>query len=149
MGGAISSFDTEFENLTITADGNGFGVFAGYRHNLNGSLFIEGELFAASLNGETNTGNTDFDTFVAVTLGVGTYFSETVSGLIFAGVANLKTDNATNGSASDDGTVLGLGINYDFTPQQTAGVRYYRTSGEGTFGDVDTDTLELRYAFRF
>jgi hypothetical protein len=149
LGGDIYSFDTKFENLPITADGTALGVHAGYRHSIGKSSFIEGEISAASLNGETNTGKTDFESYYAATVGVGTYFSSSVYGLAFAGIASLNTQNATIGSQRDDGTMLGLGLGYDITPQHSVSLRYFQISVDGDFGDVDSDNVGFRYSYRF
>lgn len=149
IGGDISSFDTEFENLTATGDGTALGIHAGYRYVFDNSVFVEGEFVAATLNGETNTGNTDFENYYGLTVGVGAYFSSNLYGMAFGGFANVNTENATAGSQSDDGTILGVGVGYDFTPQHSLGLRYSRISVDGDFGDVDTDILGVRYSYSF
>ena len=110
---------------------------------------MEGEVFVASLNGETDTGNTDFESYYGATVGVGTCFSDTVSALAFAGFSSVRTNNTTTGSTSDDGTVLGMGLGYDIKPQHSVSVRYFRISVDDDIGDVDTDNLGIRYSFRF
>lgn len=149
IGGDISAFDSDFDNLAVTGDGTAFGLHAGYRHMLDGSFFLEGEVFAAILDGDTNTGNTEFDDYYGLTLGAGTYFTPEFYGLVFGGIAVVGSTNVTTGSESDSGPVLGLGLGYDITPQHSIGLRYSHVSVDGDFGDVDSDIFGIRYSYRF
>ncbi|MCY4180369.1 MAG: outer membrane beta-barrel protein, partial [Litoreibacter sp.] len=124
LGADLSTFDTDFENLTVTGDGSGIGLHAGYRYAVDDTFFLEGEVFATALDGDTNTGNTEFKRFVGATLGAGAYVTDTLSGLVFVGIANVRSENVTTGRASDAGTVFGLGIGYDLTPAHSIGLRY-------------------------
>ena len=149
FGGDISSFDTEFENLTVTGDGLGYGAHAGYRYAIDQTFFVEGEVFAQILDGETNTGNTEFESYYGLSAGVGAYVAPGVSVMGFAGLAEIQSENTTAGSQSDDGYLAGFSLGYDITPQNTISLRYTRVTLDGTFGDVDADIIGLRYSFRF
>ncbi|WP_299775956.1 outer membrane beta-barrel protein [uncultured Tateyamaria sp.] len=160
LGGDVSVFESEYENLTTTGDGAALGIHVGYRYTIGNSLFIEGEGFAASINGGTNDGFLDFENYYGLTVGVGTYFTTGTNfsndfhepnfyGLVFAGISNINSDDIDFGSRKDDGTILGLGVGYDITPVHSVGLRYSTISVDGDFGDIDTGVLAIRHSYHF
>lgn len=149
VGGDISSFDVDFTGTAVEGDGNAFGAHFGYRYALSDVTFLEGEAFAATLNGDTNTGNTDFDAYYGLTAGFGAYFTDKAYALVFGGLARSKTDNDFVGSQTGRGHVLGLGIGYDFKENQSIALRFSRATFDGTVDDVDNDVIGVRYSYRF
>ena len=145
----IQTFDTDFDNLSVTADGTGIGLHAGYRYAFSDTFFAEGEVFASSLNGETSSGNTDFKSLYGLTAGIGTYFTPQFSGMVFAGVAGVETENVATGSDTEDGSIIGIAFGYDITSQDSVSLRFSRISVDGTSGDIDTDAIGIRYSRRF
>ncbi|WP_299775878.1 outer membrane beta-barrel protein [uncultured Tateyamaria sp.] len=148
LGGDVSVFETEYENLTTTGDGVALGIHVGYRYAIDNTFFIEGEGFAAATNG----GFLDFENYYGLTVGVGTYFptGDNFSNdfrepnfyeLVFAGISNINSDEIDFGSRKDNGTILGLGVGYDITPVHSVGLRYSTISVDGDFGDIDTGVL--------
>ncbi len=148
IGGDISSFVSEFNNSTA-GDGMALGINAGYRHVFDTSVFVEGEVIAAKLDGGTNNGVVDFDNYYGLTVGVGAYFLRNLYGIAFGGFVNVNSENSISGSESDDGTIFGVGIGYDFTPQHSLGLRYSRISFDNDYGDWKTDNLGVRYSYHF
>lgn len=149
LGGDLSAFDADFENLTLTGDGTAIGLHAGYRYSLSATTFLEAEVFAADLNGETDTGGTDFENYYGATAGFGAYVADAVSLSVFAGFAAVDSSSAATGDVGDDGSVVGVSAGYDVTPKDTISLRLSRITVDGLFGDIDADVISLRYSRRF
>ncbi|WP_298938543.1 outer membrane beta-barrel protein [uncultured Ruegeria sp.] len=149
LGGDVSVFETRYENLTIEGDGTALGIHAGYRYVIDSSVFIEGEGFAATINGGTNDGSIDFESYYGLTIGAGAYLLNNFYGLFFAGIANINSEDVDFGSRKDDGIILGLGVGYDITPEHSVGLRCSIISVDGAFGYIDTDVLAIRYSYHF
>lgn len=149
LGGDISTFDVDYEVGSADGHGHAFGAHAGYRYALSDTTFLEGEFFAARLNGNTSTGNTDFESYYGLSAGFGVYFSEKAYGLVFGGLARAKYDNTFSGSATDRGNVIGFGLGYDFKENQSIAVRFSRANFNDPTEDSDADLIGLRYTYRF
>jgi len=142
-------FEAEFEKLPLTGDGTGIGLHVGYRHDVDDRFFLEAETFYMNLNGETTSGLTKFNSHYGVTVGGGAYFSERLSGSLFAGFGKSKASNAGFGSETGDNTITGFGLGYDLTPKDSISLRYSRVLIDTSAGDINTDVLVLRYSHRF
>ena len=146
-GAALGSLSTTSGG--VDGDGTTASVFVGYRFPVSGDLYGEVEGTIGAVDGETDTGLTDFDDSLGLSFGLGTYFTEVISGSAHIGYFRLNSTNTTVGALSDTGVSLGLQVGYDVTPKDSIALRfnYYDTSND--FDDGTGRELQLRYSRRF
>jgi hypothetical protein len=149
VGGNISHFDTEFESYSVSGDGSALGIHFGYRHAVTDALFFEGEVAAASLDGATSSGLTNFEHYTAATVGIGGYLTEGFSIVAFAGAASVATHHNVTGRDTDSGAVYGIGLNYDISEHNNFGLRLTKAKLDGDLADVNSDMIGLRFTHRF
>lgn len=149
----VSVSDLSTDTGGFDGDGSSVGVVLGYRGDIGTRSFWEGELEAARLNGDIDFGAgdvTEFNRSVGVSLGLGTYFAEKVSGSMHVSYLKAYTDDSFLGSQTDDGFGVGFGLSYDVTERDTLGLRVTRTRlPSDNFADTDLTQISLRYLRRF
>ncbi|MGZ2256816.1 outer membrane beta-barrel protein [Roseobacter sp. A03A-229] len=135
---------------TVDGDGNGIGVLAGYRFQLSNDYYAEAEIGYSTLDGDTETGLSEYDSQTFIDFGVGRYFNETTSISAHIGYTEIDFDNSGNDLTSD-GAVIGLQLGYDITPVDTVAIRAsYSDTNDSTFDeDSDGRILSVRYVRRF
>ncbi|MCV3270568.1 porin family protein [Roseobacter sinensis] len=135
---------------TVDGDGNGIGVLAGYRFQLTSDYYAEAEIGYSKLNGDTETGLSEYDSQTFLDFGVGRYLTDTTSLSVHLGYTEIDFENSGS-DLSSDGAIIGVQLGYDFSPVDTIAIRAsYSDTNESTFDqDSDGRVLSVRYVRRF
>ncbi|WP_299676489.1 outer membrane beta-barrel protein [uncultured Roseobacter sp.] len=148
LGVQAATFDVS--TGAVDGDGNGIGVLAGYRFQLTNDYYAEAEIGYSALDGDTETGLSEYDSQTFIDFGVGRYLNETTSISAHLGYIEIDFDNSGTDLTSD-GAVIGVQIGYDLTPVDTIAIRAsYSDTNDSTFDeDSDGRILSVRYVRRF
>lgn len=133
----------------IDGDGTTAGLFLGYRFPASGQMFGEVEGTFGTVKGDTESGLTEFDDSLGLSFGLGTYFTDVISGSAHIGYVRLDSTNTGAGAISDTGVSFGLQVSYDVTPKDSLSLRFNHYNTSNDFDDGTGRELQLRYSRRF
>jgi opacity protein-like surface antigen len=144
VGGHIAATDTEvsFAGPGTSENSTGFGLHAGYNHNLNDRFVLGGELSRGKLEYSDLAFDEDLTSErVKIRLGY------TTGSALFYGVAGYA--RISDSDEDEDGHTLGLGVDYKLTSNVLLGAEllYDSFSAEGI--DLDVTSLSFRVSYRF
>ncbi|WP_167851013.1 MULTISPECIES: outer membrane protein [Tabrizicola] len=134
---------------TISYDTQGFGVQAGYLHDL-GRFVVGGELSYSTSDLEDITDASVSSTRLKL---IGGFDAGRVLPYAFIGVSDMKLDEGGD-TASDTATAYGIGARFAFGAQGrlVAGVEYLvekKDDFDGSAIDIDNREFALRLDYRF
>jgi outer membrane immunogenic protein len=145
IGGQLGNVDLVASDKTFNGTSSTKGLLAGYRADLGKIVVgIEGNYDMTDLN--LNAGAVIVDNVARLKL-IGGY--DLGPALLYATVAAVRADSSIG---SDNGTAMGLGVDYALTGRVTVGAellehRFKDFAGSGI--NLDATTFNLRVGFRF